>query len=158
MNERRLRRLLRDRLRHLDLHPPLDPDLLCERFGNHRRRPLKRVPASLPAGAFGALISLRKADLILHQDGLSKPHRDLVILHELVHLILAHVGHESSEEVLCGPDTTGNLYARRIEWEAETGAAILASWTSERSIGKHGAPTDSCELAITRALGGREWT
>lgn len=157
MNERGLRRLLRDLLRQLDLHPPLDADLLCERLANHRRRPLECAPAVLPAGAFGALIPFRGADLILHQENLSKPHRDLVVFHELVHLIRGHVDPDSGAEFVCAPDTTGNLYSRRREWEAETGAAILASWATERPVGAVDMGACPNERAIARALGGREW-
>lgn len=155
MNERALRQLLRDLLRALDLHPPLDADLLCAQLGEHRGRPLELVAASLPAGAFGALIPLRRKDLVLHQENLSTPHRDLVVFHELVHLVRRHVDNRAATGVICGLDQAGNLYYRREEWEAETGAAILAAWTGEQPIGA--GPTDPRERSIVRALGGREW-
>lgn len=155
MNERGLRRLLRDLLRALDLHPPLDADLLCARLGEHRGRPLERVAASLPAGAFGALILLPRKDLILHQANLSRPHRDLVVFHELVHLVCGHVDRCAVTQLVCGQDRLGNLYSRPDEWEAETGGAILAAWTGEQPIAT--SPTDPRERSIVRALGGREW-
>ena len=40
MNRNQLRRLCQQTFRELDLHPPLDVQLLCDRLGQRRARPI----------------------------------------------------------------------------------------------------------------------
>lgn len=169
MDERGLRELCRDLLRDLDLRPPLSAVTLCERLGRHRGRPIVLVPRDLPdGGAFGALVPMPTRDLVVYQRHATARHQESIIFHEVVHLVRGHVT-GAGGGLLCGGllpdvgpgDSTGTLYDRWQEWEAETGAAILAEWAADRSVAG-AVPTatsgaSAAERAIARAFGGGDW-
>jgi hypothetical protein len=166
MSERLLRRRLRGLLRSMDIQPPLRADELCQRLGQLRDRPVVLVPTQLEgAGAFGALIPMRRKDLIIYQDGLDPKHRDTIVFHEFSHLFLEHIQSARAEgkALVCNIgalDSFGDatVYDLREEWEAETCAAILSEWAD---LSNAIAPTRSVgnvlERTVQRGLGGSDW-
>ena len=166
MNERVLRRRLRELLHSMDIQPPLRADELCQRLGQLRARPVVLVPTQLDgAGAFGALIPMRRKDLVIYQDGLDPKHRDTIVFHEFSHLFLEHIQSAQAEgkTLVCNigaldsfADAT--VYDLREEWEAETCAAILSEWAELPESMAPARRYDSMhERAIQRGLGGSAW-
>lgn len=166
MDERELRALCRRTLRDLGLRPPLQVRQLCERLGAARSRPIVlEARADLPvSGGFGCLCPFPDKDLIVYQQNSTPPGREWIIFHELIHLIRGHAEPDSAgDAVMCGALLTDpgsavthghSLYDDWKEWEAETGAAILAEWSALPS----GSPSlDAPQRgvrAFVRALGG----
>lgn len=164
MDELELRQLCRNVLWDLGVRPPLDAEVLCERLGEVRARPITLIPRDLPlSGAFGCLVPMPRKDLIIYQCQTTRPHQWHIIFHEVLHLLRGHVSTGGdAKPLLCGElfaDTSAagrqqTLYDRWQEWEAETGATILSEWVS--------APADPASLhagtraerAIARAFGG----
>lgn len=139
VDERELRRLCRRLLQDLDVTPPLDAMLLCERLSTVRGRPIKLKPTStLRGGTFASLIPMPTRDLIIYQATTSHAGQLHLIFHELLHLLLGHLAGPDDDPLLCGSflvdgNTSGDghtLYDPLHEWEAETGATILSGWAS----------------------------
>ena len=68
MKERELRKRCRKLLNQLDIGPPLDVELLCERLGGRRGKPIRLMayPLEVP-GPFGCWIATSSADYIFYQ-------------------------------------------------------------------------------------------
>lgn len=157
--EQAIRCALRRLLHSLNLAPPLDLELLLARLAEARGRKITVQSLGIPtAGAFGALICMNRHDLILVQEGIDASHRDAIVLHEISHIVLDHFSPSESRSVTCSPGS-GSYFDTPAEWEAETAARILLSWSS---------PPETCATprqsrlttradSIERALGWREW-
>ncbi|MFI5606233.1 hypothetical protein [Amycolatopsis sp. NPDC051903] len=147
MKERELRRRCRRLLTDLDISPPLDVGLLCERLGESRGRPIRLMPYPLEVpGPFGCWIATAAADYLFFQQETTKAHQDHIILHELGHLLADHEpgGDAQPADFLRGPapgleDIDGDAvrhalrrtsYDEAHEWEAETVATIILEWAS----------------------------
>ncbi|MGH3628732.1 MAG: hypothetical protein ACRDRL_15025 [Sciscionella sp.] len=127
----------------LGIAPPLDPFVLCERLGRHRGRPIRVRGATLgTTTSVGHLVRQGHIDRILYDTAAPQAQRDLVIYHELVHLLRGHL--DAGESLACGvrllehADADGDLPPRRMysdwrEWEAETGARILSTMSRARA-------------------------
>ncbi len=89
-------------------------------------------------GPCGVWIATEHADLIIHESETSKSHQEHIVLHELAHMICAHVGVDSirSEQVtgLLFPDLDPayvrtalmrSVYDSDQEQEAEVMATVL---------------------------------
>ncbi len=96
MNRNQLRKLCQRTFRELDLHPPLDVQLLCDRIGQHRERPIIIAPSDDLAGRrrFGFTWDdpAAGAVLIMYDARTTWTHQMMIILHELAHLICEHPG------------------------------------------------------------------
>lgn len=96
MNRNQLRKLCQRRLRELDLRPPLDVELLCDRLGQRRGRSIIITPSDELAGRrkFGFTWDDPSADavLIMYEARTTWTHQMMIILHELAHLICEHPG------------------------------------------------------------------
>jgi len=96
MNRNQLRKLCQRQLRELDLHPPLDVELLRERLGQHRGRPIIIAASEELSGRrkFGFTWDDPSADavLIMYDARTTWAHQMMIILHELAHLICGHSG------------------------------------------------------------------
>lgn len=166
MDEGELRRLCRATLRELGLRPPLRVGQLCERLGAARSRPIVlESRADLPvSGGFGCLCPFPDKDLIVYQRNSTPPGRDWIIFHELIHLIRGHVEPEGpGGTLMCGALLTERdsaarqghtLYDDWKEWEAETGAAILAEWSVLPACSPSLDAPQRGVRAFVRALGG----
>src|SRR5207248_11154088 len=108
MKERELRKRCRKLLNQLDIGPPLDVELLCERLGGRRGKPIRLMayPLEVP-GPFGCWIATASADYIFYQAETTKSHHDHIILHELGHMLADHHPHGDAEpaDFLRGPAT-----------------------------------------------------
>lgn len=96
MNRNQLRRLCQQTFRELDLRPPLDVQLLCDRLGERRARPIIIAASDDLAGRrrFGFTWDDPGAEaiLIMYEARTTWTHQMMIILHELAHLICAHPG------------------------------------------------------------------
>lgn len=92
MDRRELKDLCRETLRQLGMRPPLDVHELCERLGAQRGRPIELVPTTElpPNSAFGITGGDDSCDVIMYEARTTWMHQQLIILHELAHMILHH--------------------------------------------------------------------
>ncbi|AEA28980.1 hypothetical protein Psed_6912 (plasmid) [Pseudonocardia dioxanivorans CB1190] len=176
MNRRSLHRLARATVAALDLRPPLDIELLAERFGAHRGKALDLVPADLPVdAAFGITGGDEYCDVIMYQQQTTRTHQVHIILHEMAHLICGHPRlavnhtfkapsrdefHEVSGDMIdliFGPvpkkpgavrSGTPTVYDDPIEWEAETMATLLMRWVELPRETSWGATNKRLESAL----------
>ncbi|GAB2679488.1 ImmA/IrrE family metallo-endopeptidase [Saccharopolyspora gloriosae] len=159
-SELELRRSVRDLLRELDLHPPLDVTQLCEELGQRRNRPIRLVPWPLPApGAFGLWIATADTDWILYQRDTTTGHQEHIILHEVGHLISGHASNEADDDIWTQlfPDIPPEIvrralrrdgYAPAAEHEAEMVATVIKEWAE--LLHRLEAPPDRTSDASTR--------
>ena len=142
MRERDLRRRCKHELRALGIDPPLRVDLLCERLGQRRNRPIRLVPYSLPVpGPFGLWLATATRDYIVFQAETSRVHQDHIILHEVGHILADHASDDTDDEYwrTAMPDLSLDMIRRALrrtsydaahEREAETVATIIMEWAS----------------------------
>lgn len=97
MNRRQLHSLAQQTMRQLGLTPPLDVELLRERLGEHRGRPIILTPSVELTGSrhfgFTADDPSEQATVIFYEPRTPWTHQIMIILHELAHLICGHPGH-----------------------------------------------------------------
>ncbi|HEV7827451.1 MAG TPA: hypothetical protein VGP04_01105 [Pseudonocardiaceae bacterium] len=137
MNQHELRRLCRGVLRDFNISSPVDAQLLCERLARARGREIRLIARDLPcSAAFGALVPMPTRDLIIYPRRIAHPYRQHIIFHELMHLIRGHGSASGPRKLfVCGrpPGNPPGVKHRQNlcddwqEWEAETGATILAT-------------------------------
>jgi hypothetical protein len=126
-----LRRLCRGVLEDFNISPPVDAQVLCERLARARGREIRLIERDLPCSAtFGALVPMPTRDLIIYPRRVAHPYRQHIIFHEVMHLIRGHGCASGAKKLfVCGRQ---NSYDHWQEWEAETGATLLAAWAGER--------------------------
>jgi hypothetical protein len=131
LTARELRELCLQLLRDLDIVPPLEPELLCRRLGEHRGRRIKLIAEEVfTTSSVGHLICKPRLDVIVYQRTAPRAQQAHVIYHEVVHLVRAHL--DGSGSLTCGAlretatSTGGELYSDWQEWEAEAGATVLS--------------------------------
>lgn len=131
LTARELRELCLRMLGDLDIVPPLEPELLCERLGEHRGRRIKLIAEEVfTTSSVGHLICKPRQDLIIYQRTAPRAQQAQVIYHEVIHLVRDHL--DGSESLTCGAlredaeGTSYGLYSDWQEWEAETGATVLS--------------------------------
>lgn len=140
-NELQLRREVKQLLRALQLNPPLDVGVLCERLAQHRNRPIRLVSYPLPApGVFGLWISTSDADYILYQRDTTTAHQEHIILHEVGHIVSNH-DRDENDDVWnhLFPDIPPEMVRRVLqregygparEREAEMVATVIKEWAT----------------------------
>lgn len=150
--ECRLRKQVRRELRGLNITPPLRVDVLCERLGERRGRPIKLVewPLEVPGPSpFGLWLPIGDTDYILVQKHTSRVHQDHIIIHELAHILAGTGSDEHDAEVWeqlhdFDPETIRRRFRdehrptddRRTdyepphEWRVELVATIVREWAS----------------------------
>lgn len=168
MRERELRRRCRRELRALRIEPPLRVDVLCQRLGERRGRPLRLVSYSLPVpGPFGLWLATASADYILYQAETTRVHQDHIILHEVGHILADHRSDDTDEEYWqrMMPDLSLEVIRRALrrthydteqEREAELVATIIMEWAS---VLDYVTPRPSPQAVVQRlqdALGARQ--
>lgn len=137
--EEELRVRCADLLDELGVAPPFNAWQLCELLGERRQRRIKIQAADLGGvTVIGHLLAAPGYDRILHDSRAPRSQQELVIYHEVTHLILGHLDTEDSTALTCGAllrddeDEDGGTadvdlqYSIDHEWEAETGATELA--------------------------------
>lgn len=97
--ERDLHRRLRQELRNLGIHPPLDVEELAKALGERRGRPivLRPFPLEKP-GPSGLWIDTPQMDVILYQQETTRLHQRQIILHEILHILVAEWEEGQAEE------------------------------------------------------------
>ncbi|MCJ0873281.1 MULTISPECIES: hypothetical protein [unclassified Streptomyces] len=168
MTERTLRKRCRSILRELGITAPLRVPELCRLLGEHRGRPIRLVPYSLPVpGPYGLWIAGAQADFIFYQKETSQAHQDHIVLHEVGHILADHGSDESEDavwqEVL--PDLSIEVinralrrtsYAEEREREAELVATIILEWASVLDRVTPRAPGDISARRVHTALADRQ--
>ncbi|MER5486845.1 hypothetical protein ABT024_27060 [Streptomyces sp. NPDC002812] len=141
---------------------------LCRLLGEHRGRPIRLVPYSLPVpGPYGLWIAGAQADFIFYQKETSRAHQDHIVLHEVGHILADHGSDESEDavwqEVL--PDLSIEVinralrrtsYAEEREREAELVATIILEWASVLDRVTPRAPGDVSARRVHTALADRQ--
>lgn len=141
-SERALRKQVRRELQDLCIDPPLRVDVLCERLGAARGRPIHLVPYPIPVpGPYGLWISTAGADWVLYQRETTPVHQHHIVLHEIGHILASHASDETDDDVWATlmphlpPEVVrGALrrhgYSQAHEREAELVATIIQEWAS----------------------------
>lgn len=140
--ERRLRAQVRRELQSLEIQPPLQVGVLCQRLGERRGRPIHLLPYSIPVpGPFGLWIASTSADYVLFQAETTRVHQDHIILHEVGHILADHDSDDTDDDVLeqLMPTIPPEVIRRALrrtsydaehEREAELVATIIQEWAS----------------------------
>lgn len=138
--ERALRRRVRRELQALKIQPPLQVEVVCQRLGERRGRPIRLVSYPIPVpGPFGLWIATTSADYILYQAETTRVHQDHIILHEVGHIFAGH-GSGDTDDAVWGqlmPNISPEVISRALrrtsydaahEREAELVATIIQEW------------------------------
>lgn len=168
MTEPELREFCRRMLDRLAITPPIDPEQLCRRLSDERGRPIVLEARTLPGAegfGFGSLLPMRTKDVLVYPTDVSRPWQAWIIFHEVIHIVRGHIDDDAAP-LLCGSAAeqaleatdpgTAAYYVRWQEWEAETGATILAGLSSRPSRAVRADRDDltDVERAYARAIGG----
>ncbi|MGW1682605.1 hypothetical protein [Saccharopolyspora sp. NPDC002376] len=142
----------------LRMRAPFDPVELCRRLGTYRGRRIKVRGVDLgTTTSVGHVAQQRQVDSILYEKAAPSPQRDLVIFHEVIHLVREHL--DVGESMTCGVVASPaagirNSYADWREWEAEVGARMLAMMSRRRPRPNDlPADTGTAERSIASAFG-----
>ncbi len=140
------------------LRAPFSPHELCRRLGERRGRRITITATDLGATTgVGHLAPTRRADRILVEHRAPAHQQELVIYHEVIHLLREHL--DASTALTCGlaGERGGGLggSADWCEWEAEVGARVLSRLAHERARPNRlpAGPDHGPEQAIAAAFG-----
>lgn len=135
IGEVELRAELGQLLRAVGAEPPVEARELCRLVGAHLGKPIQVAGRPIPtASGAGAAMAVGDGYLLLYQAATDQVHQTHIILHELVHIVRGHLESEVAGGLNCRFSDEGDSpeppdsAARVMEWEAETGAAILGEW------------------------------
>ncbi|GDY33858.1 hypothetical protein [Gandjariella thermophila] len=163
MADRKLRRFVASELRRLGLSAPFTRQHVCDAIARDRGRRLylHPLPDDLgPDRPTGLWIATDRADHIMVDPATSRPHQDLIIYHEIGHIIL----HDNLLAELPAAETSPDVdqiadvvrqvqaragYTRTEEHEAETVARLI--WSKATRL--RWAPLHTCHPDLGRALG-----
>ncbi|MGY1495698.1 hypothetical protein ACW4TU_03480 [Streptomyces sp. QTS52] len=150
--ERDLHRRLRQELRDLGVRPPLDVEDLVRALSERRGRPivLRPFPLEKP-GPSGLWVDTPQMDVILYQQETTRLHQRQIILHEVLHIIVAEWEDDQEEAAEVTPDDFVEVWSalipvldpkliRRVaarcsyedaeECSVELAATIILEWSS----------------------------
>lgn len=140
---------------------PLDPQVLCQQLAIRRTRPIKIRTVDLGGTtSIGHLVAKRRTDLILCDAAAPTPQRTLIICHEVIHLVRHSTG--SGLSFSCGEPVAAaisdasvaeSMYSDWREWEAETGARILAAMAARRPRPDQPVGAGRAEQSLAAAFG-----
>lgn len=75
-------------IKALDLPDPVSVEAICERVADLRGRPVRILRHQMPWDSpCGLRIATRDADYLIVQEGATPAHQDLILLHELGHVL-----------------------------------------------------------------------
>jgi hypothetical protein len=154
------RRRCEEAVRGLTIPVPFDLAAFCDRLARHRNRPIRLLPATLPAGSpCGLWIATDTADYITYERDTAGPHREHIILHEVGHMVLDHAGTKVTVEDslrLLLPNLDPRMvrsvlgrsgYSAEEEQEAELFAALVQERGGQASLSRqHASPADTAFL------------
>lgn len=166
--DREVRRRVRAELQALDIEPPLNVEVLCERLSAARGRPIHLVPYPIPVpGPFGLWISTTDADWILYQLQTTAAHQAHIVLHEIGHILAGHDSDDTDDAVWATlmPHLPPEVIRRALrrsgygdahEREAELVATIIMEWASVLDYVMPARPSQAAVRRIQEALGDRQ--
>ncbi|MGH3830244.1 MAG: hypothetical protein ACRDRS_07280 [Pseudonocardiaceae bacterium] len=168
MRERELRRHCRRDLRALGIEPPLRVDVLCQRLGERRGRPIRLVscPLQVP-GPFGLWLATASTDYIFYQAETTRVHQDHIILHEVGHILADHRSDDTDDEYWqqIMPDLSLGVIRRALrrthydteqEQEAELVATIIMKWALVLDYVTSRRSAEPAVRRLQNALGDRQ--
>lgn len=142
LGESSIRRRAIRMLRSLDLPASDDVELLCQRLGEHRQRPIVLMPRSFPrSSAFGLWLKTDDADLVFYEQDATPEHQRHIIRHEIGHILFDHAGDSAADDRVLqalAPSLPAHVvrsalqrscYDTAAEWEAEVFASIITDLT-----------------------------
>ncbi|MEU8183489.1 hypothetical protein AB0B85_17415 [Micromonospora sp. NPDC049044] len=147
----RLRRRCERILDELEVPEPFDIQTLCDALGARRGRPIHLMPIRLPAQTVcGMCVPTRDFDAIFFEQDTSPLHQQLIIGHELGHLLAGHRATEvldADASRLLLPDLDPQLVQRslgRSNYAAaeEREAEMIGSLLLRRLRGRRGDVDD----------------
>jgi hypothetical protein len=128
---------------------------LVDAVATHRNRPIDLVEAYLGSRATaGFWVIGQDRDYIVHPNGALALVRDLVICHELAHMLLGHGQHRTPGSPVPTPGGSTRLLTRHgFGSVAEGNAVRLAKHTAKLSLARRRArlrpaPSDRIELRV----------
>jgi hypothetical protein len=134
-------------IRELDIPAPFNLEEFTARLERQRNRPIRLCPfRSGPGVPCGVWIAIADADYVYYEQDTTRFHVNLIVLHEIAHMVLGHQGLPAWQNLArqIAPDVHPGLvrlllsrsaYASPEEREAET----LASRILERATSWPGA-------------------
>jgi hypothetical protein len=157
---------------------PFDLDAFCRQLAGQRGRPLHVMPLPDTAGVTGpcgAWAATDKADYLFYDSAAAPVHRELIVLHEVGHLLGGHEPESADPPLLAGdaaaadtvlaqwaqwiPDLSPeavrhvlgrNSYTTRQEQEAEMIATLILARGSRSPAGPVSAP--GSPTSVTQVL------
>jgi hypothetical protein len=172
---KQLRRSCEARLGTLDVPAGCSVEVLCERIGSQRGRPIHLIPVVMPAThPCGFWVATEGADFILYEANTSRTHQEHIVAHELAHMICCHRGtaplDDASARVLF-PDVDPELvrdmlrrsaYTDEQEQEAEVMASVVLErlkrhpYVESSAAGEGNDPIARIERSLTYRLAGND--
>ena len=164
MNRTQLRERCEARLRELPLPSPFDLQAFCRTLGGQRGRAILLHPVPGLGDVSGVWVTGRSADHIFYEQDTSPLHRELIILHELSHLLCGHQPVPVTEGempqlffALLRPRTVQRVLRRRPAYsvEEEREAELLATLILERATRAPtpaSAPADPVAAQLVRRV------
>ncbi len=146
----------------LDLSSPLAVADVCDRVAEIRGRPIRMLTHELPPGSpCGLRIATASADYLIVPAGTVRAHQDLIMLHEVGHVLLdpddvrARIDNELLAAVLphVDPATVSCMLSRSLYTEdAEKAAEVFATllWTRISPPGRPQAALASADDTVGR--------
>jgi hypothetical protein len=137
MSSRSLRLRCERLVQGLELPDPFDIHELCRRIGEQQGRALHTVALPLPPDKCGLWVRTKDFDVIFYQSDTSPMHQELIIGHEIGHLLAGHVSTavlDADAAQLLLPDLDPALvhsvlgrttYSQQQEREAELTGTLL---------------------------------
>lgn len=136
------RRNLRDRCRRLvddlDLPDPFDVEKLVRHVAEQVGKPIQLIPMPMQHIPCGLLVNTRDTHLLFYESRTSGAHQDLIVCHELAHLLCGHYSTTAVSDAITPSLTLPDLdpalvasalartsYTKDDEREAETVATLL---------------------------------
>jgi hypothetical protein len=133
----RLRRRCQARLQALDLELPVpfDIELFCQALAARRGRSIMLCPVDTWTGPCGLWVATDTTDHFFYERATSPLHQDLIVLHEIGHMVCDHGSAEVLDGELAGilgldPELVSRVLGRTTyssgeEQEAEVLASLL---------------------------------
>jgi hypothetical protein len=138
----RLRRRCQAKLQALDLELPVpfDIEVFCRALGARRGRRIVLCPMDTWTGPCGLWVATDTTDYFLYERATSRLHQDLIVLHEVGHVVCEHRCAELLDGEMAGvlgldPELVSRVLGRMAySSDEEQEAEVLASLVLVRAV------------------------
>ena len=141
----------------LDLPEPFDLELMCQRVGQQRGKPIMLLPTAMVLGNLcGMWLGTKLRDYVFYEENTSRLHQQHIVCHEIGHILRAHSASKTLNSDVARALTTAlnlsevprvlgrDIYNDDQEYEAELVATLIL-----RRVSRHRAV--DCATAIDSA-------